>query len=162
MKLLAEPWPKSPLHCGPELVWPSKSTRQKDQKRGRIQSALKGSMSARKWIRSYLSLAAVLTLLCWSGSRLPAQIEAGQITGAVFNPARTGVAGVEVVASEMETKNIRTSKSSSDGKYVMPNLAAGTYLLTATTPGFEIFHQRVSVVAGSRVRVDIHLTAASR
>jgi hypothetical protein len=119
-------------------------------------------MRARKRIRSYFSLAALLALLCSSVSNTAAQTEAGQIAGAVFNPARTGIAGVEVVVSEMETKTTQTSKSSSDGKYLIPKLSAGTYLLTATTPGFEIFRQRVSVVLGSKVHVDIHLSAASR
>ncbi|HUJ41183.1 MAG TPA: TonB-dependent receptor [Candidatus Acidoferrales bacterium] len=66
-----------------------------------------------------------------------AQTFRGTIIGTVTDPSGALVAGATVTATNTATGQTRSTVTSSDGSYSIPELTIGTYTLTATKPGFE-------------------------
>ncbi len=105
-----------------------------------------------------LQLSIALFLLC-SGSLL-AQTFRGTILGTVTDPQGAVVAGAMVSARNIDTGLVRTTQTSADGSYSIPELPIGTYAVTISQSGFQ-----KSVTSGIRVdvaaekRVDVALKA---
>jgi len=66
-----------------------------------------------------------------------AQTFRGSILGTVSDPTGGVVAGATVTAKNTATGLTRTTETSSDGTYSIPELAVGTYDVTATGSGFQ-------------------------
>jgi hypothetical protein len=102
---------------------------------------------------SALSICLVFILL--SAAALPAQTFRGTILGTVTDPSGAVIAGAKVTAKNAGTGLERSTETSADGSYSIPELPIGTYSVTVTQAGFQTFHATgVTVdVAGER-RVD--------
>jgi Carboxypeptidase regulatory-like domain len=61
------------------------------------------------------------------------------IRGLVTDPAGAAVANATVTATNTDTGIVTRTTSSADGNYVFPQLAIGTYKVTAAGPGFKGF-----------------------
>jgi hypothetical protein len=60
-----------------------------------------------------------------------------RISGSVVDPvSRAGVAGLRV-AARIDGKDSRSATTGSDGRFEMPNLVPGSYLVAASAPGFD-------------------------
>ena len=66
-----------------------------------------------------------------------AQTFRGTIIGTVTDPSGAVVAGAKVTAENVSTGLARSTISSSDGSYSIPELPIGLYQVTATKSGFE-------------------------
>jgi len=66
-----------------------------------------------------------------------AQTFRGSIIGTVSDPAGAVIAGATVTAKNTATGLVRTTQTSSDGTYSIPELTVGNYQVTATKPGFQ-------------------------
>ena len=64
-----------------------------------------------------------------------------QISGTVMDPTGARLPGVEVMATQTATGQVRTVVSNETGSYVLPSLPTGPYRLTAALPGFRTFAQ---------------------
>ena len=81
-----------------------------------------------------------------------------RVSGMVIEPAsRAGMAGVEVVLRQ-DDKAAASTTTSSEGRFELPNLAQGLYLLTAAAPGFaESVPLRVSL-AGTPCEAKVEIS----
>jgi hypothetical protein len=80
--------------------------------------------------------------------------------GLVVDPDDALVPGATVTFTS-STGKAQVVTSGSDGTYTVRGLAAGTYIMTATAPGFGVFlKQGVKITAGANLALDINLAIA--
>ena len=105
-------------------------------------------------------LVAALLLLAGGAGTLTATGQAtgngGTITGTVVDPTGAVVAGADVTLTNSVTNYSQSVKSGADGSFRLVNIPLNNYGLSVTAPGFETFHQDVSV----RTLVPLQLHAA--
>lgn len=103
---------------------------------------------------SFFRLLFILTLaVCVFG-----QSERGNIAGLVTDPGGAAIAGVAVVAVNIETNARSETISSGAGEFNLPNLSPGTYRLESVAAGFKKSVQDKVVVAAATVtRLDVQL-----
>src|SRR5260370_7574906 len=82
-----------------------------------------------------LRLLVVFVLL--STAMLVGQTFRGTILGTVTDPSGAVVAGATVKVRNLATGLERTTATSADGSYAVPELPIGTYSVTVTQPGFQ-------------------------
>jgi hypothetical protein len=102
-------------------------------------------------MKSRSSLAFFLLLISTS---LFGQTFRGTILGTVTDPQGAVVAGAKVSVHNINTGLDRTTQTSADGSYSVPELPIGTYTVTATQSGFQtavISNVAVNVAAEKRV-----------
>lgn len=77
----------------------------------------------------------------------PAQPTGGDsVTITVTQPGRTGESGVSVNVTK-GNETVLTQVTGSAGQVVLPNVAEGTYMVTATKAGFETAYENITVGA---------------
>lgn len=87
-----------------------------------------------------------------------AQTFRGSIIGTVTDPAGAVIAGATVTAKNTATGLTRTTQTSTDGSFSLPELTIGTYQVTVTKSGFETaVASGVSVEVASARHVDFTL-----
>jgi hypothetical protein len=80
----------------------------------------------------------------------------GTITGLISDPTGAVVANAPVEAKNMATGVVATAATSATGNYVFADLAAGTYEISSTVPGFKKYiRPGVTVQQLQTTRVDI-------
>jgi len=100
-------------------------------------------------------LSVLLWLLLVSSSLL-AQTFRGTILGSVTDPQGAVVAGAKVTAHNIDTGLERTTQTSADGSYSLPELPIGTYTVTVTQSGFQTaVTSKVAVNVAAEKRVDV-------
>jgi hypothetical protein len=100
-------------------------------------------------------LSVLLWLLLFSSSLL-AQTFRGTILGTVTDPQGAVVAGAKVTAHNIDTGLERTTQTSADGSYSLPELPIGTYTVTVTQSGFQTaVTSKVAVNVAAEKRVDV-------
>jgi hypothetical protein len=93
---------------------------------------------------------------------LGAQTFRGSILGSVSDPSGAAIAGASVTAKNNATGILRTTQTTSDGSYSIPELPVGTYEVTATMTGFQTaVATGVSVEVARDRRVDFTLKPGS-
>ena len=103
------------------------------------------------------TLGFLLLLILIPGS-LIAQTFRGTILGTVTDPQGAVVAGAKVTVRNVDTGLERTSQTSADGSYAIPELPIGTYTVTVTQSGFQTsVTSGLSVSVASEKRVDVAL-----
>src|SRR5258706_1371051 len=103
-----------------------------------------------------LSLLMVFVLL--STAMLVGQTFRGTILGSVTDPSGAYVAGATVKVRNVATGLERTTSTSADGSYAVPELPIGTYSVTVTQTGFKTFvATTVAVDVATERRVDAAL-----
>ncbi|HEX3875861.1 MAG TPA: TonB-dependent receptor, partial [Bryobacteraceae bacterium] len=87
-----------------------------------------------------------------------AQIRSATITGTVKDASGALVPEAPIVVTQQETGAVTTVKTTAAGEYTAPYLAAGTYTVAVTAPGFAAYKQTgVSLEVNQTVRVDVNL-----
>jgi hypothetical protein len=97
----------------------------------------------------------ILVLVLLAAVSLSAQTFRGTILGTATDASGAVLAGATVTVKNLGTDMERTTETSADGSYSLPELPIGTYTVTVTLNGFQTFEAKgVTVdVAGER-RVD--------
>ena len=97
----------------------------------------------------------ILVFVLLAAVTLSAQTFRGTILGTVTDPSGAVVAGAKVTVKNVGTGLERTTETSADGSYALPELPIGTYTVTVVLAGFQTFETTgVTVdIAGER-RVD--------
>jgi len=100
---------------------------------------------------------AVVTLLCWATPGAQAQVK-GSFTGSVVDPSGALIPSAVVTATNEGTNVAVSRHTGSDGIYVIPDLDAGFYTLSAEASGFRtLVNRHVELTVGYPQRVDFHL-----
>jgi hypothetical protein len=81
-----------------------------------------------------------------------------QIQGAVLDSTGSAVPGAEVKATQTETGAVRTTTSTADGRYVLPNLPIGPYRMEVSKTGFSAYVQSgITLQVNTNPTIDIAL-----
>ncbi|PYR96668.1 MAG: TonB-dependent receptor, partial [Acidobacteria bacterium] len=82
----------------------------------------------------------------------------GQIAGTVHDETGAVIPGADIKVTQTATGAVRTVASGEDGRYVLPTLPLGPYMLEATKPGFTTYVQTGIVLqVDSNLTVDVRL-----
>ncbi len=107
--------------------------------------------------RSALAVTAVLLLGAASPARLTAQ-SGGTISGAVLDQLAKAIPGAKVTAKSEAGAVSGSATTDGDGRFTIGGLAAGTYSVETTAPGFALNTRRgVQISAGGTQDVSITL-----
>src|SRR5256885_9592508 len=98
----------------------------------------------------FMRVRMVLAFVVLAATSLIAQTFRGTILGTVTDPSGAVVAGAKVTAKNVNTGLERTTQTSADGSYSIPELPTGTYTVTISQSGFQ-----TSVTTGVVVNVAI-------
>ena len=112
-------------------------------------------MSTRKMLRSFghgillLVATCVLPVFAQVGSQ-------GQISGYVRDSAGAAISGATVVVTDVGTKQQRSAQTNADGYFVVANIAAAIYDVSAEQSGFKKSTQtNVKLDAAGKISVDL-------
>src|SRR6266699_6761900 len=87
-----------------------------------------------------------------------AQTVAGRIVGTIHDSQGAVVPGVSVSAKNLETGAERTTLSDESGGFIIANIPAGSYEVTASLAGFQKeVRSGVTLTVGAALRVDFNL-----
>ena len=101
---------------------------------------------------------ALLAILLGPESMYAQAVENAQIHGSVQDASGAVIAGAQIRATKIETGQVRTTISGSDGSYVFPNLAVGSYRVEVSAPSFGNYVQSgITLQVGTNVEVDVAL-----
>jgi hypothetical protein len=82
----------------------------------------------------------------------------GSLTGTVRDRGQAMIAGAKVTITNSKTNVGQTTTSAADGSYHFLALAAGTYKITATAPGFRTYStNELTVQVNDQLKLDITL-----
>src|SRR5262249_26216392 len=110
--------------------------------------------------KSHFWLAIFMTVLFLflNPPRSVAQTVAGRIVGTIHDSQGAVVPGVSVSAKNLETGAERTTLSDESGGFVITNVPAGSYEVTASLAGFQKeVRSGVTMTVGAALRVDFTL-----
>src|SRR5580704_1713189 len=104
----------------------------------------------------------LLLAVSWIAVPALAQISGGAFRGEIHDESNAVMPHVKVTIRSNETGLEVIAESNGDGLYITPNLTPGSYLLSATKPGFkaEVFGP-VALEVNQTVRVDFALALGS-
>ncbi len=110
-------------------------------------------------------LAAFVAAMCFTSS-VPAfaQSATGTVIGQVTDPSGAAVAGADVKFVESSTGSNYSAKTNDVGRYAFNNVAPGTYDLTVTAAGFNMFKvsaQKVDVGSTLTLNATMQVGAAT-
>ena len=101
-----------------------------------------------------------VVFLLLASANLLGQTFRGTILGTVTDPSGAVVAGATVAVKNLGTGLVRTTETSADGSYSLPELPIGAYSVTITQTGFRTFiANNVTVDVATERRVDAKLKA---
>jgi len=106
-----------------------------------------------RWMLVFL-----LVFLLVAAGWLSAQTFRGTILGTVTDASGAAVTGAKVTVRNLNTGLERTTRTSGDGSYSVPELPLGTYTVTVEQPGFQTSVTRdITVNVATESRVDVNL-----
>src|SRR5277367_662117 len=105
-------------------------------------------------------ISTILVFALLASVSLTAQTFRGTILGTVTDPSGAVVAGAKVTVKNAGTGLERSTGTSADGSYALPELPIGTYSVTVTQAGFQTFVATgVTVDVATERRVDAGMKA---
>jgi hypothetical protein len=85
-----------------------------------------------------------------------------QIQGRISDATGASIVGAQITATQINTGLVRTTVSSSEGSYTLPNLPVGPYQLKVTATGFRNYSQTGIVLqVGETPEVNVKLVVGS-
>jgi len=110
----------------------------------------------------HLKLVFALSVLLVVGSFAAAQSFRGSIRGKVTDPSGSVIANAKVSARNTGTGLAREATTSDDGGYVLAELPAGVYTVTAQATGLSPAAMNVRVNVGLDTTADFDLTQVEK
>jgi hypothetical protein len=105
-------------------------------------------------LRQSVFALAMLAVLCGSAAVVSAQSLTGQIGGSVVDTSKGVLPGVTITVTNVATRITRSTVSDEHGVFVLTNLVAGTYDVTASLASFKT-HEERGIVLSSTDRVSL-------
>src|SRR3989442_3828476 len=100
----------------------------------------------------------VLTAVLMPTGAFAQAVSNATIHGVVTDASGAVVPNVRIKATQVDTGQVRTTVSTSDGAYVLPNLAVGPYNVEVTADGFKAYVQSGIVLqVGNNVQINVAL-----
>lgn len=99
------------------------------------------------------AIALLALFLAWASPAF-AQSDRGSLTGSVTDPSGAVVANARVVATNVNTGEVREATTTDEGSYSLPELRADTYRLTVEAQGFK-----TATIESIQVAVQVTRTA---
>jgi len=90
-----------------------------------------------------------------------AQTGTASLAGVVRDQTGGVVPGVKVALTRSASEAARTATTDARGEFAIGDLAAGTYELTVSQPGFRTGRSTIDLAAGQDRRIDVHLIIGS-
>lgn len=103
-------------------------------------------------MRARIIVAISVAFVLLAAASLSAQTFRGTILGTVTDPSGAVIAGAKVTVKNVGTGLERTTETSADGSYALPELPIGTYNVSVTQSGFQTFVAKGVVVDSSAER----------
>lgn len=111
-------------------------------------------------MRRFLPLA--LALILFSGASASAQVQTGSILVRATDEQGAAVPGATVSITSSILPQGYNGVTDTSGIYRMPGLAAGTYTVTTSLPGFRtVIREGVSLVQGQTVTLDVQMSVST-
>jgi hypothetical protein len=95
-------------------------------------------------------------------ARAQSAASSGQIVGLVLDPSGAAVPSARISARNTDTNYMREATTDSLGRYAVPQVPMGSYVLRASANGFATETERVTVTLGSAITATFHLTIGGR
>jgi Carboxypeptidase regulatory-like domain/TonB-dependent Receptor Plug Domain len=119
-------------------------------------SSKAGRLRMNSWnARTFVAAAAALFACC--SLSLRAQSYRGAIRGTVYDPSGAVIPNASITATEKATGLTRSVTSGEDGGYVIAELPAGVFDISAKVTGFKVFVATAIVEVGRDTTLDISL-----
>ncbi len=112
--------------------------------------------------KSNLILLTILAALALATTIAAAQSFRGSIRGKVADPSGSMIAGAKVTAKNIGTGLSREATTGEDGSYVLAELPAGEYTVTAESSGLSPAAQNVQVNVGLDTTANFDLTKVAQ
>jgi len=101
-------------------------------------------------------------MLVFAPVAVTAQVLYGSLVGSATDSSGLAVPGATVKITQVETNQSRETTTNDTGAYTFTNIAAGTYRVEVTLPGFQAFRSSdVTVRPNTAVRVDAKLNVGT-
>jgi hemoglobin/transferrin/lactoferrin receptor protein len=113
-------------------------------------------MKTAKTMTGVSSLLSVVLLTITLFTTGIAQSENGSISGTVKDAAGAAVGGAEVSLMHAHSA-VRTAVTDQDGKFILDNVAPGSYAVIIKRPGFGQFSSAVQVFSGDKKEMNVEL-----
>jgi hypothetical protein len=118
-------------------------------------------IGARKFITLAVAVAVTIAVPCTRTAY--AQVLFGSIVGAVTDASGAAVPAASVKVTQLETNEVRETKTNESGGYTLSTVHAGTYKVTVAKEGFKTFNaENVPVTLNTAVRVDAPLQVGAQ
>ena len=88
---------------------------------------------------------------------LAAQTHRASVRGTVYDPKGAAIPGASISLTSLETGDIRSATTNSDGEYAISSLPPGDYDIKIQSQGFESFVQKVALLVNQERRLDVEL-----
>ncbi len=86
----------------------------------------------------------------------------GSLTGVVFDASQAVIPAAKVLAENVSTGQKREAKTNSAGRYTIPDLAIGTYKISAEMTGFQAkIYAEIQIGVAQSANLDITLTTGT-
>jgi len=109
------------------------------------------------WVAAFAGLVAMMLPAATLG-----QTQNGELNGRVRDPDGLSLPGVTITLTEAATGYTRTTVSSGDGAYVIPNLRPGTYDVSLEVQGFKTINQTGLILSsGAELTINYDLELAT-
>ena len=105
---------------------------------------------------SFQTLFLIILSLLVSAS-LAAQTHRASVRGTVYDPKGAAIPGASISLTSLETGDIRSATTNSDGEYAISSLPPGDYDIKIQSQGFESFVQKVALLVNQERRLDVEL-----
>lgn len=108
----------------------------------------------------FRQLRAILTLIVFVASAttffVGQAVSSAQIHGLITDPSGAAIVGANVTATQIETGLVRTTVTSSEGTFSLPNLPVGPYRLQVSASGFRDYVQTgITLQVSQNPKIDV-------
>ncbi len=108
-----------------------------------------------RYLMTLLMLLAIAGFVCQSAL---AQEATASINGVVKDPTGAAIANAQIELTNVNTSVVRATATNTDGIYVFPNVAPGTYTMRASASGFSTVAQpETTLEVNQTATFDFHL-----
>jgi len=102
----------------------------------------------------------ILCIVIAAPLHAPAQVETGELAGAVTDPSGAIIPGAIVTLKNVGTNAVRSGVTSSDGSFRFTALEPATYEANIHASGFQPYIAKVQITVGGHLTLDAHLSVS--
>ena len=91
---------------------------------------------------------------------LAAQTHRASVRGTIFDPNGAAIPGASVSVTRLETGEVRTATTNSEGEYAIASLPAGEYEVKVQSTGFGSYSKKIELLVNQERRFNVDLRPA--